>query len=159
MYNLNWWKISKLELINGEKWKIKIRQQKLLQKELQNKCFNKGQGTRFLFLKDIPFIGQINNKTKASRQLCWPLSLVLFSFIDIELDLLILNNFDMFTNTIDKANRLLEARCTLNCFESLWACLLIICFKHYEPFHKNLRNCIKHDWQKMHSFESEQKSL
>ena len=91
-------------MINGEKWKIKIRQKKFLQKELQKKCINKGQSTRCLFLKDIAFIGQINNKTKASRQLCWPLSLVLFSFINVELDLLILSSFDLFTNTINRAN-------------------------------------------------------
>ena len=130
-----------------------------MQKELQNNYINKGQSTRCLFLKDIPFIGQINNKTKASRQLCWPLSLVLFSFIDIESNLLILNSFDMFTNTIDKANKLLEASYTLNCLKYLWTFLLIICFKHYQPFDNDLRKCIKHDWQKMHSFESEQKSL
>ena len=127
MYNLDWCKISKLKLINGVKWKIKIPQKKFLQKELQKKCINKGQSTRCLFLKDIPFIGQINNKTKASRQLCWPLSLVLFSFINVELDLLILSSFDLFTNTINRANNSM-ARYSLY-IELFWISLSI-CFDH-----------------------------
>ena len=68
----------------------------------------------------IHWTNKQQNKSIAATMLTFITSF--FSFIDVELNLLIRNSFDMFTNTIDKANRLikvLESPCTLNCFESL----------------------------------------